>query len=216
VKNFLQACAIISALVLASPAQAQLGADQINTNGQYVLAAKAGNTARVGQLLRQGAAVNSRDRLGNSPLNMAAGKGNVALVEMLLAAGADPNLANLSDVTPLMSASFAANADIMKMLLAAGARIDAQDRVKKTAATYIAANGCIACMEALIGAGVDTNGVLDNELTVLMWAAGSGQESMVRYLLAHGADKTLKDNRGMTAAAIARDTKNVGLVELLE
>jgi hypothetical protein len=42
-----------------------MGADQININGQYVLAAKAGKVERVGQLLRQGAAVDSRDRLGN-------------------------------------------------------------------------------------------------------------------------------------------------------
>ena len=70
-------------LGISGLASAQLGADQINHNGQYVLAAKAGKVERVAQLLREGAAVNSRDRLGNSPLNMAAGKGNLALVDVL-------------------------------------------------------------------------------------------------------------------------------------
>ena len=109
----------ITAFCFFSQARAQMAAEQINTNGQYVLAAKAGKVERVGQLLRQGAAVDSRDRLGNSPLNMAAAKGNEALVDMLLAAGANPNLANLSEVTPLMGASFAGNANIVRKLLGA-------------------------------------------------------------------------------------------------
>ena len=131
-----------------------MGADQINRNGQYVLAAKAGKVERVAQLLREGAAVNSRDRLGNTPLNMAAGKDNAALVDVLLAAGADPNQANISEVTPLMGACFVANAEMIKKLLAAGAQTDALDRVKKTAATYVAGNGCIPCMQALLAGGV--------------------------------------------------------------
>lgn len=197
-------------------ALAQMGADQININGQFVLAAKAAKTERVAQLLREGAVVNSRDRLGNSPLNMAATKGNVALVTLLLGAGADPNLANISEVTPLMGACFAESAETIKLLLAAGARTGSTDRVKKTAATYVAANGCIPCMQALLDAGVQANAVLDNELTLLMWAAGSGQEAMVRYLLAHGANKQPKDNRGMTALAIAREAKQPVVAALLE
>jgi len=56
----------LATLGFISLAQAQMGADQINTNGQYVLAAKSGKVERVAQLLRQGASVDSRDRLGNS------------------------------------------------------------------------------------------------------------------------------------------------------
>ena len=56
----------------------------------------------------------------------------------------------------------------------------------------------------------------DNELTLLMWAAGSGQDAMVRFLLDRGADKSLKDNRGLTALAIARDAKQAVAARLLE
>jgi ankyrin repeat protein len=83
-----------------------------------------------------------------------------------MAAGADPNLANLSEVTPLMGASFVSHAEIMQKLLAAGARTDAVDRVKKTVATYVAANGCVPCMQALLAAGVQVNTVLDNQLSL--------------------------------------------------
>ena len=69
--------------VLLAPAHAQRGADNININGQLILAARAGLTQRVAQLLSEGAQVNSRDRNGDSPLNMAASRGNVALVDVI-------------------------------------------------------------------------------------------------------------------------------------
>ena len=141
-KNLL---ALLLSCAALAPALAQKGADQININGEFVLAAKAGRTERAAALLTQGAAVNSRDRNGDSPLNMAASKGNEALVDVLLKAGADVNLANISGVTPLMGAAFKGNASIVHTLMAAGARIDALDRVTKNAAINAAAAGCNDC-----------------------------------------------------------------------
>lgn len=111
-----------------------------------MLAAKAGRTERVAGLLTQGAAVNSRDRNGDSPLNMAASKGNEALVDTLVKAGADVNLANISGVTPLMGAAFSGNAAIVRKLMQAGARPEPLDRVKKSAAIYAAGVGCNECL----------------------------------------------------------------------
>ena len=71
-------------------------------------------------------------------------------------------------------------------------------------------------MQALLAGGVKVNALLDNQLTLLMWAAGSGQDKMVQFLLDQGADKGQKDNRGLTAAAIARDAKQGASVALLE
>ncbi len=165
-------------------ALAQRGMDEININGQFVLAARAGRVERVAALLGQGAAVNSRDRNGDSPLNMAAGKGNVALVEVLIKAGADVNLGNLAGVTPLMSAAFASNAEIVRKLLDAGAKVESLDRVKKNAATYAAGNGCSTCLAELLRSGAAVNAPQENELTLLMWAAAYGHEGNVRLLLA--------------------------------
>ena len=145
--NFIQRTT--TALLLCSTlaaAHAQQGIDQININGQLVLAARAGVVPRVAGLLGQGAKVDSRDRNGDSPLNMAATKGRVELVDVLLQAGADANLANIAGVTPLMGASFAANPEIVRKLLAAGARVAPEDRVHKNAAVYAAASGCTECL----------------------------------------------------------------------
>ena len=52
---------------------------------------------------------------------------------------------------------------------------------------------------------VDPNAVYNNDLTALMWAAGFGKTATVKALLAAGAKPQLKDNRGKTAADMARD-----------
>src|SRR6476661_1277580 len=205
----------ISLWTLVFTAHAQKGADQINANGQLVLAAKFGNTARVASLLKEGAAVNSRDREGDTPLNMAAAKGNADLAAVLLQAGADVNLANLSGVTPLMAASFASKPEIVQALLAAGARTEPQDRVKKTATTYAAAQGCTPCLEALSRGGAPLEARLDGGLTLLMWAAGYGREDTVRFLLQRGVDPALRDERGKTAEDIARENGHTAVVQAL-
>lgn len=197
-------------------AMAQKGMDQINVNGQFLMAARAGQVDRLNTLLRDGAIVNSRDRNGDSALNMAAAKGSVPLVDALVKAGADVNLANLAGVTPLMGAAFSANAELVRQLVAAGAKIDPVDRVKKNAATYAAGNGCTECLMELLRAGTQVNAPLENDLTLLMWAAAYGGESAVRLLLAQGADRNLKDKRGKTAADMALEGNHPGVVALLK
>lgn len=202
--------------VFSPTAFSQKGAGEININGQIVLAARAGLVDRVVALLGEGAKVNSRDRNGDSPLNMAAAKGNLALVDALLKAEADVNLANVAGVTPLMGAAFSGSAGIMQKLIAAGAKIEPIDRVKKNAATYAAGNGCSACLQVLVDAGLQINAPLDNDLTLLMWAAAYGQETSVKLLLAQGANRTLKDGRGKTAADMARDANHLSVAKLIE
>ena len=197
-------------------ALAQKGMDQININGQFVMAARVGQVERVNALLQEGAKVNSRDRNGDSPLNMAAAKGNIALADALMKADADVNLANLAGVTPLMGAAFSANAEILQKLLAKGAKTEPVDRVKKNAATYAAGSGCSDCLLALIRSGTNVNAALENDLTLLMWAAAYGGESSVRLLLAEGADRSLKDARGKTALDMAREGNHSGVVSLLQ
>lgn len=216
-KNTLRHIGLLGAMLLCSmPALAQKGADQINVNGQFVMAARAGQVARVEALLQEGAQVNSRDRNGDSPLNLAAARGNEALVDALLKAGADVNLPNLAGVTPLMGASFSGKPEMVRKLLAAGARIEPLDRVKKNAATYAAGTGCTECLGELIKAGAPINARLENDLTLLMWAAAYGHESTVRLLLAQGAERGRKDSRGKTAADMARDGNHLALAQALE
>ena len=137
-------------------------------------------------------------------------------MDVLLKAGADVNLANLSGVTPLMGAAFKGNAAIVHKLIQAGARTDPQDRIKKNAAIYAAGVGCNECLAEFLRAGAPINARMDNDETLLMWAAGYGHTATVKFLLEQGADRSLKDNRGKTAADIAREGNFTEAASLLE
>src|SRR5262245_46286882 len=131
----LQGFALVAALGLAPGAQAQPASDN-SPNARLLVASREGNVAQVEQLLKEGAAPNSRNRLGKTPLLMAGEKGNLALAELMLKAGADVNQASLEGVTPLMAASYGGHHEVVQRLLEAGARTDPQDRMHKCAMVY--------------------------------------------------------------------------------
>ena len=111
-------------------AQAQASSvSPLSLNAQLLVSAREGNVAQVARLLDQGAAVNSRNRLGKTPLLMACEKGSTELAEAALKAGADVNLASVEGVTPLMAASYGGHAVLARRLLAAGARTAPLDRM---------------------------------------------------------------------------------------
>jgi ankyrin repeat protein len=71
-------------------------------------------------------------------------------------------------------------------------------------------------MDVLLDRGIDVNARYRHDLTALMWAAGYGKVQTVRRLLERGADRTLRDDRGKTAADIARDGRHEDVVRLLD
>jgi ankyrin repeat protein len=82
--------------------------------------------------------------------------------------------------------------------------MDPLDRMRKSAAVYAAGQGHAAALLPLLDAGLDVNATYEHELTLLMWAAGQGHRDVARLLLARGARPEMRDDRGLTAAEIAR------------
>src|SRR5262245_36063682 len=107
---------IASALVLfaAFPALAQ----DLSPNQQLLAAARQGDLKTVTRLLDAGAAVDSRNRIGDTTLMIALKSGNPGIAMLAVDRGANVNLANLSRVTPLMAASYSGNAKLVSALLA--------------------------------------------------------------------------------------------------
>ncbi|HEX3951284.1 MAG TPA: ankyrin repeat domain-containing protein [Steroidobacteraceae bacterium] len=85
-------------------------------------AAAAGNLAQTTLLLDQGAAVNTRDALGRTPLLVAVTHNKLEAVRLLLARGADPNAADNAGSTPLQLARNKDFRDIAALLVRAGAQ----------------------------------------------------------------------------------------------
>jgi len=206
------ACALL-ALVSSPLALAQVREEQLNV--RLLEFSKQQDEARTRQMIAEGAAVNSRNRAGETPLILWARAGNAGMVAWLIEKGARADLAALDRTTPLMAAAFAGNVQIMQTLLDAGAEIDTADQVFKTAMIYAAAQGHAPAVQLLLDRGVAVNRLYYHNLTALMWAAGYGQADCVRLLLERGADRALKDDRGKTAADIAREQGYAEVAALL-
>lgn len=203
-------CIAITAAAQATPD------DNLTTNARYLAAARNADGATLKRELAAGAAVNSRNRLGESALLILIKKDRLDLAQVVLDAGADVNQPAVNGITPLMAAAYAGQTDMARQLLAKGANAAALDRLQKNAMTYAAGAGNTEIVKLLLVQGVDANAVYQNDLTALMWAAGFGKTDTVRVLLAAGANPALRDNRGKTAADMAREQNFAATVAVLQ
>jgi ankyrin repeat protein len=69
---------------------------------------------------------------------------------------------------------------------------------------------------ALIGVGVDVNGVDGSDDTALHWAAWNGRLEVCEVLVAGGARVGAVNKRNKTAAALARDQGHEAVAKYLE
>lgn len=103
-----------------------------NTNELLLEACQKDDYNKVVSLLKQNAQVNSKDKLGMTPLMHASEHGYLAIVKALLENGAHVNDYNNNWGTALMYAAIANHENITKLLLRSGADINAQNIDGKT------------------------------------------------------------------------------------
>jgi ankyrin repeat protein len=151
--------------------------------------------------------------------------GNFDLLQHLLEFGVDPG----SDIEkcpyrigyfmlPVEWVAYAADATILRLLLRYGAV------VKDTYALHLAAaeSDKLENLGILIDAGAKVNALMDydrsecNGSTALHRAAGAGQMRNAEYLLEHGADSSIYDHQGLTAATVARRAGHDRIAHFLE
>ena len=87
--------------------------------------------------------------------------------------------------------------------------------MNKPAMVYAAGQGSVGAIDALLASGIDVDAAYEHRLTALMWAAGQGQADAVRLLLERGAKRDLRDDRGLTAAEIARQANHDEVAEAI-
>jgi ankyrin repeat protein len=123
--------------------------------------------------------------IGTTPLLRAAKAGDVEAMKLLLAHGAKVDLANSLGVTPLMAAAGLGSNEI------------------DTRGKYVTEKDAIAAIDLLVASGADVN-VIDNRgQTALYGAAYWGWNDVIKDLVGHGADLTIKDVHAHTATDMA-------------
>ncbi len=147
----------------------------------------------------------------------AAHEGNIETVRQALEAGVDVNSANSEEkLTPLHMAAYNGHTDVAKLLLERGAEIDARDHEGKTPLTHACTGPFKETVKLLVDSGADINAQEATEgFTPLMMAAGLGEVDVVKVLLEHKADPSIRDNDGDRAIDHARNSGHGLIVKLL-
>jgi len=180
--------------------------DLAGATALYV-AAERGQVAVVQRLIDQGADTDLRGRSGTSPVAAAAFAGRNQVVEMLLAHGADARAVDDTGKPPIVYAAASGSLDIVRQLLAKN--IDLNARYANDLTLLMWASGpdqSVAEAQALevVSYLVDTGAHIDDRddrgRTALMTAAEGNHADIARLLLSHGADPSLRDKAGKSAA----------------
>ena len=191
-------------------------------------AAKAGDAAAVGALLREGVDANAAEVDGTTVLHWAVHRDAVDMVELLLGAGADVAAANRYGVVPLALACLNGSAVIAETLLDAGADPNATQPGGETALMTAARTGVVEPVRLLLATGADANATESTKgQTALMWAAAENHAEVVAVLAGAGADVTARSrptpdlspqepgDRGFTAFLFAARAGQIDAVRTL-
>ena len=115
----------------------------------------------------------------------------------------------------LMSASEAGDAATVKLLLAEGASANYRTGTGETPLIKAAAQGDVAVMRLLLDHGAAVDGLSGAGSTPLMFAAHRGQGEAVALLLEAGANKSIRNQKEMTAMDYARANGHLDALNVL-
>lgn len=162
-------------------------------------AVRAGDPARLRQLIAQHANVNLPLPDQSTVLAWAVDRHDEDMVRLLLAAGATPNHADQDGATPLLLAcESAAQPQIIDQLLDAHADVHAARWDGVTVLGLCAGRSTPGVLERLIAAGAAPDGADRKGQTPLMWAAANGRLDNFAVLLKHDAKVNAASAKGFT------------------
>lgn len=167
-------------------------------------AAMAGKVEVMRVLIEAGADIHGSN-LDRPPLIVAAFGRWADSVRVLIDAGVDPNARSKNGATGIYPAIRNRSFEVASLLVERGAQIDDGDGALVVAcvdsADHTVDREFFAKLMSL-GARVDAQA--PGGWTALIASARKGHEGDVRFLVARGADVTLKDSEGLTALDLAR------------
>ena len=168
-------------------------------------------------LLNHGAKVNEKTELKNVyPLHRASAIGCLDICELLISHGADVNTIGEYGKTPLHLAAQRGHQDIIELLLDCRANVNALDLSKSSPLSEAAQYHHLQATKSLLARGAFVNLIDDQSMTPLLRAfQRTGNDEIVKVLVAYGADVNILGCRGESPLHLAVAQNNKYLVELL-
>lgn len=167
-------------------------------------------------LLLRGFDANTRDTKGQVGLTLALQSGNLKAFEvLLLGSNLQVDARNAQDETPLMMAALRGHVNAVRTLIERGADVN------KTGWTplHYAATGTQPQQPEIITLLLENHAYIDaespNGTTPLMMAVHYGTRDSVQLLLQEGADPSLKNRLGLTAADFALRASRKDMADLI-
>ncbi|MEZ5899463.1 MAG: ankyrin repeat domain-containing protein [Hyphomicrobium sp.] len=197
--------------------QIKAQASSIERNSLLMSAASQQCEALSETLLKDGASLEARDRLGNMALALAAKRGSVPIVKLFLEHKAPVNARNLEASTALYIAAEEERRDVAALLLDAGADPNLPGRSGITPVSAAAYTGNGELVALLLAKGADPRAIDATGKSAIIYAAGRAFTPVVKVLLDHGIDVNQRYGNDLTALMwAAGHTDEAGAADVKE
>ncbi|WP_406245790.1 ankyrin repeat domain-containing protein [Microbacterium sp. M] len=189
---------------LTSPAPA-------DPDAALLVAAESGDADAAAIAIRAGADLETRDaELHRTPLMLAVMTDRVAVAQLLVAMGAEPDAYDYRRDTPWVMTGVTGSVPMLEALLPGKPDLAIANRRSGTPVHPASERGHVDYVRRAVQLDIDLNRVNLNGWTALLEAVvfgdgGSGQQEIVRLLLAAGADPGIRDANGRSALDHARE-----------
>ncbi|KAA3678593.1 ankyrin [Paragonimus westermani] len=177
----------------------------------FLRAARAGNLAKVVELLNAGVNINLCNPIGLTALHLASKEGFVDVVAELIHRGADFDAPTKKGNTALHIASLAGHFQVVQQLLDAGANVNRQSVIGFTPLYMAAQENHIDVVDLLLKRGANQALTTEDGFTPLAVALQQGHDRVVALLL----ERDSRSRGGMPALHIAARKDDVNAAGLL-
>jgi len=173
------------------------------------------------RLLKQGASVQARDRMGRTALLVAVDRNHVESAKLLIEGGADVNAQDHQLDSPLLLAGARGYLEVLKLTLGANPDFTIYNRYGGTALIPACERGHVEVVKALLQTDVNINHVNRLGWTALLEAiilsdGGPRHQEIVRLLIKAGADVNVADGENISPLLHARNKGFTPIVNMLE
>ncbi|XP_015231691.1 PREDICTED: ankyrin-2 isoform X2 [Cyprinodon variegatus] len=184
---------------------------QSDSNTSFLRAARAGNTDKVLEFLKNGVDICTCNQNGLNALHLAAKEGHKELVEELLQRGASVDSSTKKGNTALHIASLAGQKEVVRLLVNRGADVNAQSQNGFTPLYMAAQENHLEVVRYLLENEGNQSIATEDGFTPLAIALQQGHNSVVSLLLEHDTKGKVR-LPALHIAARKDDTKSAALL----